>query len=157
MGRVGRWVTAVAVTVAAFAVATWLCGALVLAPVVQDDATRWAVACGVGSAVAALAGMGGYGYATGWQRTPALSPVTAPGERSVAIGGDNHAPITTGGTTAAAPTAASPAPAPSPPAGPAGPAQPPRGAAAFGERSVAIGGNSHGPITTGDTGQGPAS
>ncbi|WP_229848991.1 hypothetical protein [Streptomyces melanogenes] len=142
-------------TVAAFAVATWLCGALVLAPVVPDDATRWALACGVGSAVAALAGMGGYGYATRPQQTPESPPVTtASGVRSVAIGGNSHGPINTGDTTPAAPAAPDAVP---PPTGPAGPAQPPPGAASSGVRSVAIGGDSHGPINTGDTDGRPAS
>ncbi|MET9619086.1 hypothetical protein [Kitasatospora indigofera] len=95
--------------------------------------------------------MGGYGYASRPQRAPAPAPVTAPGERSVAIGGDSHAPITTGDTTAAAPAAPSAAPPVLPPASPTGPTQPPPGATASGTRSVAIGGHNHAPITTGDT------
>lgn len=155
MGQAGRWVAAVAVTVAAFTVTTWLCGALLLAVAIPDAATRWAVACGAGSAVAALAGMGGYGYATRQQQAPTSAPVTASGDRAVAVGGDSYASITTGDNTAAvsAPAAPSPTVATPPSHSLTSPAQSAPGATASGQRSAAVGGNSHAPITTGDTRQ----
>ncbi|MBT2483003.1 hypothetical protein J7E94_33560 [Streptomyces sp. ISL-94] len=125
---------------------TWLCGVLVLPSVLEDPATRWAVASALGTAVAALAGMWGYGFAT---RTP--GPDTqASGVRAVAVGGSNSGSIFTGDTGA---------PGQSPgqagggnPTSPPTPAPPVAGGTvtAAGERSIAIGGDSTGPLSTGD-------
>ena len=54
MGLVARWLVAVVVTVAAFGVSLWLCGALLLPLVLKSGADRWVVAAGLGVAVAAL-------------------------------------------------------------------------------------------------------
>ncbi|WP_405640466.1 hypothetical protein [Streptomyces uncialis] len=91
MERFGRWVVAFLVTVAAFAVSTWLCGALVLPSVLKDPAIRWSVASALGATAAALAAMWGYGFATRAPERGRSSPaVQAPGGRAVAIGGSNY-------------------------------------------------------------------
>jgi len=74
-----RWTVAVAVTIAAFAAATWVCGALVLAALKMHDAgVRWGVAGGLGVAVAALAALWGASFATGEARQPQPQPGQAP-------------------------------------------------------------------------------
>ena len=50
-----RWLIAGLVTVAAFAVATLICGIVVLPTIMKDGGARWGVAGGLGVAVAALA------------------------------------------------------------------------------------------------------
>jgi hypothetical protein len=59
-----RWLVASLVTVAAFAVTTLICGALVLPTVMKDGGARWGVASGLGVAVAALAALWGHSFAT---------------------------------------------------------------------------------------------
>jgi hypothetical protein len=59
-----RWLVAVLVTVTSFALATWICGVLVLHSVMKDSATRWGIAGACGAAVAALAALGGYAFAS---------------------------------------------------------------------------------------------
>ena len=111
MERNLRWAVAALVTLAAVAVPTWLCGAVVLPPLLKDGAIRWGLAGVVGLALAALAALWGHSYATGTERdesaavlsglkvqaTPQrVNTVTASGERSVAIGGDNSGETSTG-------------------------------------------------------------
>jgi len=54
MSRAVRWVMAVMVTVAVFAVSLWLFGAVLLPSVLKDGGTRWTVAAGLSVAVVAL-------------------------------------------------------------------------------------------------------
>lgn len=58
-----RWLVAGVVTVAAFAVTTWICGSLVLPVVMKDGVVRWGVAGALGVAVAALAALWGHSFA----------------------------------------------------------------------------------------------
>lgn len=60
----GRWSVAVLVTVAAFAVGTWVSGAIVLPGTVKDPAIRWSIAAAFGVAVAALAALWGHSFST---------------------------------------------------------------------------------------------
>ncbi len=89
-----RWFVAVVVTVAAFVVGTWVAGAIVLPHLVADHADRWVIAVGCGVAVAALAAMWGYRYATAEavdspdDRGPAEPVVPAAGERSISVRGN---------------------------------------------------------------------
>ncbi|WP_327349068.1 hypothetical protein [Streptomyces europaeiscabiei] len=149
MERFGRWAAAGLVTVTGFTVPTWLCGALVLPPVLDDPAIRWSVASALGAAVAALAGMWGYGFATRpRERQPSGPEVQALGGRAVAVGGNNSGGISTGetGTTGRSPDHAGGGdPPPQPPARPASGT-----VTAAGERSIAIGGDNTGPLSTGD-------
>ena len=73
-----RWSVALGVTVAAFAVPTWLCGAFILSPVLKDSGTRWGLAGGVGVAVAALAALWGHGFSTDEPEDPHSEPAKAP-------------------------------------------------------------------------------
>lgn len=57
-----RWSVAVLVTIAAFAAATWVSGALALT--MRDAGVRWGIAGRLGVAVAALAALWGHSYAT---------------------------------------------------------------------------------------------
>jgi hypothetical protein len=80
-----RWAAAVLVTVAAFAVPTWLCGAMVLPSLPKDPAIRWGVASALGAALAALAAAWGYSFATraeeeNHSRTPSGVSVQATAE-----------------------------------------------------------------------------
>ncbi|MFB7355996.1 hypothetical protein [Streptomyces gardneri] len=150
MERFGRWAGAGFVTVAGFVVPTWLCGVLVLPSVLEDSAIRWSVASALGAAVAALTGMWGYGFATRTREGgPSGRVVQASGGRAVAVGGSNSGGISTGDTGA---TGQSPDQAAggnqTPPQAPAQPA--PGTVTATGERSIAIGGDSTGPLSTGD-------
>jgi hypothetical protein len=160
-----RWAAAVWVTVAAFAVPTWLCGAIVLPSMLKDPAIRWGVASALGAALAALAAAWGHSFATRTQdesRPPAPSGISvqATGERSVAISGNPTGGISTGDTgaprTPASPTARQePTPPAAPPTPP--PAPEPGTVTASGERSIAISGNPEGNLSTGDhLGEGPA-
>jgi hypothetical protein len=154
MERFVRWVVAALVTAAAFAVPTWICGALVLPSVLKDPAIRWGLACALGVAMAALAALWGHDFATQTQENAGdrESPgrvVRASGGRAVAVGGSNRGSISTGGTAA-------PYQFPRPVAGgrspnPQWPAARVAGAVnASGERSIAIGGDSTGTLSTGD-------
>jgi hypothetical protein len=76
-----RWTAAAAVTIAAFAAATSICGALVLPALkVHDPAVRWGIAGGLGVAVAALAALWGASYATAEPHQPQPGPT--PGSAS---------------------------------------------------------------------------
>jgi hypothetical protein len=152
MERNLRWAVAALVTLAAVAVPTWLCGAVVLPPLLKDGAIRWGLAGTVGLALAALAALGSHSYATGTEKVEgaAVLPghqVQATVPRTVAVGGGNQGTISTGDGTPP------PAPAQSIPGTP--PAQPPTAqrantVTASGERSVAIGGDNSGQVSTGD-------
>jgi hypothetical protein len=63
MSRTVRWLVAAVVTVAAFGVSLWVCGALLLPLVLKSGADRWVVAAGLGVAVAALAALWGAWWA----------------------------------------------------------------------------------------------
>ncbi len=101
-----RWFVAVLVTVAAFAIATWICGALILPMVMKDGGVRWGIAVGVGVATAALAALWGHSFATvKHSREPAHLPsvaepttaVTGPGDTYNKIsGGTFHQPVIQG-------------------------------------------------------------
>jgi hypothetical protein len=85
MGRIGRWVIAGLLVLAVFAVVTWLAGAVVLPPwhaLAPSD--RWLIATAAGAALAAFAGLGGYGWVT-----RAVSEAPAGSSRTAAVGGDN--------------------------------------------------------------------
>lgn len=95
-----RWAVAVVVTIAAFAAATWICGAFVLP---RDGGVRWGIAGGLGVAVAALAALWGHSYATSEhkQEQPAAETVQAApadtGRTSNKIsGGIFHGPVIQG-------------------------------------------------------------
>lgn len=60
-----RWSVAGLVTIAVFAVVTWICGALALPHVMKDPGVRWGVAGALGVAVAALAALWGHSFAIG--------------------------------------------------------------------------------------------
>ncbi|MDT0479767.1 hypothetical protein [Streptomyces doebereineriae] len=142
MGRNVRWAVAGLATAAAFAVPAWLCGAIVLPPLLKDPAIRWSLASALGAVLGSLAVLWGHSFAT---RAPAAGTsgrsVRATAERAVAIGGDNRAPVSTGD-----------APAPAPPAGGSHPDPPPAPdtVSASGSRAIAIGGTNSGPLSTGD-------
>jgi hypothetical protein len=89
VSRTGRWWVAALIMVAAFAGAAWVSGAVILAPLLASSGDRWAVASGVGVAVAAFAALWGQWWAT-------RAEETAAGDRSVAIGRDNTGIIATG-------------------------------------------------------------
>ncbi|SOE47128.1 hypothetical protein SAMN05446589_0104 [Streptomyces sp. OV198] len=147
MGRNVRWAVAGLATAAAFAVPAWLCGAVVLPPLLKDPAIRWSLASALGAVLGSLAVLWGHGFAT---RAPATGTsgrsVQATAERAVAIGGDNQAPVSTGDAPAPAP------PAPAQPAAGPRPAPPPAPdtVSASGNRAIAIGGDNSGPLATGD-------
>jgi hypothetical protein len=101
-----RWLVAGLVTVAAFAGATFICGALVLPTVMKDGGVRWGIAGGLGVAVAALAALWGCSFATveGAKDAGALPSaggpttiVTGPGTtRNKISGGTFHGPVIQG-------------------------------------------------------------
>lgn len=79
---------------------------------------------------------------------PTSHAVDAGGGRSVAVGGEARGPISTGDRGVVPPTSPSSS---TPPPRNANPTSPPPGSvAARGDRSVAIGGDAHGEIATGD-------
>jgi hypothetical protein len=94
------------VTVEAFAIATLICGALVLPIVMKDGGVRWGVAGALGVAVAALAALWGHSFAMAERSTdPAHLPsaaestmiITGPGTTSNKIsGGTYHQPVIQG-------------------------------------------------------------
>lgn len=154
MSRGMRWFLAAVVTTLAFVMPTLVCGVWILVPVLPDGGTRWGVASGLGVALAALAALWGHGFATGdTQKSEERSSlpnagVRALGGRAVAVGGSVRGGVITGDGV----------PAP----GSTGPAAvrrrdescarvpEPGGVIASGERSVAIGGDAEGDVTTGD-------
>jgi hypothetical protein len=151
MERFGRWVAAALATVAAFSLSTWICGALVLPLVLKDPAIRWGLASALGVAMAALAALWGIGFAVQDQedREPPGPVVWASGVRAVAVGGNNLSSISTGDT--AAPHQSPRRPLDKEPANPQLPAAAEAGTVtASGERSIAIGGDSTGTLSTGD-------
>jgi hypothetical protein len=139
---------AVLATVAAFTVPTWLCGAVLMPPLVNDPAIRWSLSSALGAVLAPLAASWGHAFATRAQATePAVSRrlIQALGTRAVAIGGDNQASVSTGDATPPAQSApAEPAVAQDP-----SPLQTDT-VSASGNRSIAIGGNNSGQLFTGD-------
>ncbi|MFE7236384.1 hypothetical protein ACFVAF_38455 [Streptomyces sp. NPDC057596] len=169
MRRNLRWAAAGLVTTVAFAVPTWLCGAVFLPPVVTDAAIRWGLSSALGVVLATLAVAWGQGFASRAHQEdapppPSDGPVTASGLRSVAVKGNPTGNISTGDTgvrrapdgsparsepqAPAAPAPASPQPEPGPGSGQV---------TASGERSIAISGNPGGTISTGDqVGEDPA-
>ncbi len=82
-----RWLVAVLVTITAFAVATLLCGALVLAHALRDPTVRWGIAGGLGVAVAALAALWGHSFAKGEQPAGATLGSDSPGTTGAAASG----------------------------------------------------------------------
>ncbi|MGJ5799831.1 hypothetical protein ACSCB1_11980 [Streptomyces europaeiscabiei] len=147
MGRNIRWAVAGLATAVAFAVPAWLCGSVVLPPLLKDPAIRWSLASALGAVLGSLAVLWGHGFAT---RAPATGTsgrsVQATAERAVAIGGDNRALIFTGDTASTPPTPAQPS------AGPHSAPPPPAldTVSASGNRAIAIGGTNSGPLSTGD-------
>ena len=99
-----RWLVAGVVTLMVFAVCTWLAGAVVLPHLLRDHGDRWVIAAGCGVALAALAGLGAYRYATaraagtsGERGTAEPEPVVSgAGERSISVGGDLDGIASTG-------------------------------------------------------------
>jgi hypothetical protein len=65
----------VLVTIAAFAVVAWVCGAFVLS--MRDRGVRWGIAGGLGVSVAALAALWGHSYATDEQEQPTAEELHA--------------------------------------------------------------------------------
>jgi hypothetical protein len=149
MGRNVRWAVAGLVTAAAFAVPVWLCGAVVLPPLLEDEAVRWSLASALGAVLGSLAVLWGHGFATrvpaAEQSVSSVSSVQATAGGAVAVGGNNQGSIFTG---------RAPAPAQPPVAAPAAlphPVPPSTGSVtASGPGSIAIGGDNAGPLSTGD-------
>jgi hypothetical protein len=101
--RLVRWCLATAVTIVAFAAATWVSRALVLPHAMSSADIRWPVAAGCCVAVAALAALWGHSFATR-DATAAVPPgktVSASGKGSIAVGGDISGTASTGGRAAA--------------------------------------------------------
>src|ERR1700730_13005258 len=97
-----RWLVASLVTIAAFAMATSICGALILPTVMKDPGVRWGVAGALGVAVAALAALWGHSFATAERSTDAAhttsapaptTTITGPGTTSNKISGTFHQPV----------------------------------------------------------------
>ncbi|ALV30914.1 hypothetical protein AS200_01555 [Streptomyces sp. CdTB01] len=135
-------------TATVFAVPAWLCGAMLLPPLLKDPVIRWSVASALGTVLGSLAVLWGHGFATQATETGAsVRSVKVTAERAVAIGGDNRATVSTGDSTA------HPPPAPTQPAAgphPAPPSPAPADVSASGNRAIAIGGANSGPLSTGD-------
>ena len=95
MSRAAKWLVAIVVTVAAFGLSLWVCGALLLPLWLKSEADRWVVAAGLGVAVAALAALGCASWAgQSEDSSPGL------GKRSISAGGDISGIASTGdGTT----------------------------------------------------------
>jgi hypothetical protein len=107
MEHVWRWSAAALVTVVAFALATWICGALALPHVIHDPIIRWGLAGALGVAMAALAALWGHSFATGGQHgqtTPQSGPGSAPRKiktgfgstRNKIAGGTFYGPVSQG-------------------------------------------------------------
>jgi hypothetical protein len=106
MSRVVRWLVAAGVTVIVCGGSMWVCGSLVLPPVMKSGADRWVVAAGAGVALAAVAGLWGAWWAGQDAKVPPAAGhgpeparedgVLASGDRAIAIGGDNAGVAATG-------------------------------------------------------------
>lgn len=125
MKRILRWLAAGLVTIVAFSVITWICGALVLPHVLKDPAVRWGLAGALGAAVAALAATWGHSFAESGQYAttsrrdrsdaPKIGKTGSGSAHNKISGGTFHGPVTQGrdsfGVTAggsAAPTSPEP-------------------------------------------------
>jgi hypothetical protein len=64
VGPVGRWIVAGLVTLAAFAVFTWVSGIFLFTRLLPSPDTRWPAAFTIGAAAAAFAGVWGQWWAT---------------------------------------------------------------------------------------------
>jgi hypothetical protein len=95
MSRAARWLVAMVVTVAAFGLTLWACGALLMPLWLKSGADRWVVAAGLGVAVAALAALGCASWASG--QSEDSSPGS--GGRSISAGGDISGIASTGDDT----------------------------------------------------------
>lgn len=149
MERSGRLVVAGLVTVATFAVVTWVCGAFVLPSMLDSGADRWVVASALGVALAGLAALWGHGFATGTEAKPSPPPtpsvsVNVPGAGAVGVGRDSRAPITTAGGQAAAVPPVTPPPVPQ--EQPTAPGA--TNVSAAGDGAIAIGRDSFGQLST---------
>lgn len=92
MSRTVRWCVAGLVTAAVFSIVTFLARVL-LSQVVKSGADRWAIAIGLGAAVAAVAGLWGQSWAT----QPSAEAAAGPAEdRSITAGGDISGIASTG-------------------------------------------------------------
>jgi hypothetical protein len=91
---VGRWVIAGAITLGAFCLVAWFCGAIVMVAILRDPTVRWGVAAAAGTAVAALVALWGQAWATTQEQKPLEFGEDASG---ASVGGANHNNIT-GGT-----------------------------------------------------------
>ena len=158
MDRGTRWLLAVVVTVVAFMVPTVVCGVWLLPTWLKDAPTCWAVASGLGVAVAALAALWGHGFATGDEtKQTAADRATASGRQAIAFNGSVTGNVSTGDSAApcTAPdtprrnstpsTASSPRPETGADRQPA-----PGSAVASGERSIDFNGSVEGDVSTGD-------
>ena len=98
--RAVRWAVATMVTMAAFGVSLWLCGALLLPLMLKSGADRWVVAAGLGVAVAALAAMWGASWAGAHEdESPGREESPGRRERSISAGGDITGIASTGDRT----------------------------------------------------------
>ena len=107
MGGIGKWLVASLVSVATFAVAVWISGAIVLVPLLASPTDRWAVASGIGVSLAAFAALWGQWWATRPRAAVSAASgdvdgapdVITPGQRSIDIGRDNIGIVSTGDDT----------------------------------------------------------
>jgi hypothetical protein len=91
MTIIARWLAAGFVTIAAFVLSTWICGAVALPTAVPSSAVRWSIASALGVAVAALAALWGHSFATAGHSRGSDA------ERAPSAG--NHTLTTSRGTT----------------------------------------------------------
>lgn len=96
-----RWCAALAATLAAFVVTTWMAGTVVLPHLISDHTDRWGIAAACGVAVAAAAAGWGCWYATHQaadnpDRGLAGSGASTAGPRSISVTGDLDGIASTG-------------------------------------------------------------
>jgi hypothetical protein len=101
VGRTGRWLLAGLISMAAFAGAAWISGAVLLVPLLASSTDRWAVASGIGVSVAAFAAMWGQWWAgqvspTAEEHVKTASGVTVVPNGTINIGRDNTGIASTG-------------------------------------------------------------
>jgi hypothetical protein len=89
VSRAVKWWVAGLVTAVSFSVAAWVAGVFVLPPLMKSAADRWAVAAGLGAAVAAFAALWGQWWATR-DVEQQQAPRQQAGDRSIQIGGSQH-------------------------------------------------------------------